>query len=358
MQADQHAVRAKLQRVAHDVCARRNIEHRVFGDGLLDGGRFVGHAVALHAQRAQVHPRGGWRQGPDGIRQGRRHGGQRRGIEARLDFADSAQRRQRESVGEDLHLVNRAAPGQFAPAFAEPREHGHAAADHVLHVDLGHAVLLVRNHHRGPADVFEARILHPQLVGVARVDGNRGGDIAELVVHQRQPRFVLANGRFALPVERRIDQRELPRRRRFARQNAIPSAVKMQVLGLVADVVQPRQAGADLEIDVRQVGVLCRVETDSDRARVVAADLEIHVAHGRIKRARPGIRHPRHRRHRPRRRRQRAEIMPATGPSGPARPHRVSAAARRRRKTCRRSPAEIPESRPPARIPAASLHSR
>ncbi len=56
----------------------------------------------------------------------------------------------------------------------------------------------------------------------------------------------------------------------------------MQILGLVADLGERGQAGADMEIHVAEIGVLGDVEADGDRRRVAVADLEIDVAHGRI----------------------------------------------------------------------------
>src|ERR1035438_10894127 len=174
-------------------------------------------------------------------------------------------RRECQSMRKDFHLVYLSGSGKLPPALSKSRKHGHLMADDALQIDLRHPAAFIADQNSGPAYVLEPRVLHPKLVGIMRVDRDRGGHVAEIVVDQRQSRFVLPDGRLPLAVEGRIDHRELPGRRRLTRQDAIPAAVKMQILRLVTRVLDARQAGADPEIHVGQVPMLGDVKTDSDR---------------------------------------------------------------------------------------------
>lgn len=88
---------------------------------------------------------------------------------------------------------------------------------------------------------------------------------------------MLADRGIALALELGVDQRELPGRRGLFRHDAIAAAVEAQVLELVARVIDARQPGADVEVDVAQIAVLRDAETHRDRARIARADPEIHV---------------------------------------------------------------------------------
>ena len=98
-------------------------------------------------------------------------------------------------------------------------------------------LLLVADDDGGFGDILEAAILDPQLVGVLRIDVDGDRHIAKRVADQGEADLMLADRRFALAFEDRIDQRELPGRRSLLGEDAVAAAVEMQVLGLVADLV-------------------------------------------------------------------------------------------------------------------------
>ncbi len=93
---------------------------------------------------------------------------------------------------------------------------------------------------------------------------------------------MLADGGLALTLEHGIDQGELPGGRSLFGQNAVTSTIEVEILGLIADLVQRGETGAGMEVHVAEKSVLRGVEADRDRGGVAVADLEIDVAHGRI----------------------------------------------------------------------------
>src|ERR1700692_2859592 len=95
---------------------------------------------------------------------------------------------------------------------------------HILKADLGIGVVLVADAHAGFGDVLKAQVLAPEPVAVARINLNPHRSVAEPVVDQGQSGFMLADRRFALPVEAGADQGELPGARRLLAQNAVPPA--------------------------------------------------------------------------------------------------------------------------------------
>ena len=113
--------------------------------------------------------------------------------------------------------------------------------------------------------------------------------VAETDIHQGQRGFMLADRRFALAFELAVEQGELPGGRGLLRQDAVAAAEEAQILGLVGDLVQARQARADVEIHVAEIIVLRAMEADADRACIALADLEIDVAHRRIEGAGIGV---------------------------------------------------------------------
>src|SRR5215469_9789919 len=144
-------------------------------------------------------------------------------------------------------------------------------------------------HNRRPADLLKPRPHHPQLLGVPWIDRYRLRKLAKRVVNQRQSRFMLLDCCLALSLEARIDQRELPSRRRPLGHNPILPAVKVKVLALITNVLQGCQPRSDPEIHMGQITVLCRMKPYRDRGGIPFADLEILVAHRRIERPRIGI---------------------------------------------------------------------
>ena len=86
-----------------------------------------------------------------------------------------------------------------------------------------------------------------------------------------------------LAFEGGVEKRELPAGRGFARHDAVLAAIEVQVFGFVADVVQTREAGADVEVHVGEIAVLRNMEADADRGGVAVLDFEIDVAHRGVK---------------------------------------------------------------------------
>ena len=89
--------------------------------------------------------------------------------------------------------------------------------------------------------MFEAAVLDPQLIGVSWVDVDGGQLVTEAVADQGEAGLMLADGGLALALKARVDQRELPGRGGLLGQDAVATAVEVQVLGLVADLCQRRQ---------------------------------------------------------------------------------------------------------------------
>src|SRR5215472_6104033 len=144
-------------------------------------------------------------------------------------------------------------------------------------------------HNRRTADLLKPRPHYPQLLGVPWIDRYRLRNLAKSVVNQRQSRFMLLDRCLTLSLEARIDQRELPSRRRPLRHNPILPAVKVEVLALIANVLQGCQPRSDPEIHMGQITVLRRMKPYRDRGGIPFANLEILVAHRRIERSGIGI---------------------------------------------------------------------
>ncbi len=190
-----------------------------------------------------------------------------------------------QAVGERLDDVRPARRGEPPPALPEEGEGRHAAAGHVLHVDLRARALFEADDHRRPADVLEPRVLHEQIVRPARLDLDRGRQVPELRADQGETGRLLADRGPALSFEAGVDQRVLPARRRRAGPDAVLAADEVDVLGHVAALVDAGQAGADPELHVRGEAVLRVPRPDADRAGVACADLEVDVAEGGVERA-------------------------------------------------------------------------
>src|SRR5450432_23411 len=322
MKPDEHAVGPKPEGVADHVTAGRNVKDTMLRDSLLNDSGLVGRSIALRTKGSQIDPCRDRRHAPDGVRRGWRHRFQRLGIVAGLDFSGCARRLKREAMRKDFHPVYLPGSGKLAAALAKTCKDRHLTADDALEINLGHPAVFIADQDGRAADVFKARVFYPKLVGILRVDRDGGGNIPELIVDQRQSRFILPDRRLALAVESRVDQRELPGSRWLARQDAISAAVKMQILSLVPYIVESRQAGSNLEIHVGQIPVLGDVKTNSDGRGVVAADLEIDIAHRGIKGAGIRIRDRLNRRNRSGGRRRRPKSPPREGRAGrpPVRP--------------------------------------
>jgi len=84
------------------------------------------------------------------------------------------------------------------------------AAHHILKIYFRHAAGIVSDHDGRAGNVLETAVFNPKLIGVVGIDGNGSGHISKFIVNQGEAGFVFADGRFPLPVEGGVDQRELP----------------------------------------------------------------------------------------------------------------------------------------------------
>jgi hypothetical protein len=100
----------------------------------------------------------------------------------------------------------------------------------VVEADLRVDVVLVADDDGGLRHILEAHVLAPQPVAVAAVDLDADRGVADAGVDQREAGLMLADGGVALAFEGRIDQRELPGRRRLLGQDAVAAAVEFQVV--------------------------------------------------------------------------------------------------------------------------------
>ncbi len=289
MERNQDRVRLQHDRTAHDVEAAREIQHPMGIDRLLDGARVVGLSVALYTKGVDVHPAIGGRKRRDGRRQLVRQRAQRCGRIERVQVSDRACASDHETVVEVLDAIHPSSTRLRLSTLAKSRKRRHVRTEGVLEAHLGRGVVLVADDHDRFGDVLEPAVLHPQLIRIVRIDVDRHGHVTERVPDEREAGHVLANRGVALAVEHRVQQRELPERRRVVGEDAVTAAVEMQVFRFVADLGERGEARADVEIHVTQVAVLGDMETDRDGGRVAVADLEVDIAHGRIERARSGV---------------------------------------------------------------------
>ena len=196
-----------------------------------------------------------------------------------------------ETVGKDTHLISFCGLAKLPSALAEFCKDRSMTADNVFEIHFGHAAVLVADENGGAGNVLEARVRYPKLIGIVRIDGDSCRYIFELVVYQSECRFVLADGGFALTVKGGIDESELPVRRRFTGHYAKLAAVKMKILGLVANLVNAGKSRANIEVDVAEIGVLSRMEADRHSAPIARPNFKIDVAHRRIEGAGIGVGH-------------------------------------------------------------------
>ena len=237
MQADEDRVWLELNGVGDAILAGWEIDGFVLGNGSLQGGGVVSGAITRCAERADVHPSIHRGQIADVGVDGRRKSGQRRGVKNVLHDRNGANVGEMKTVRESFDRVHFVRAGDLLAAFAEERKNRNAAANHILHVDFCARTVFVADDHRGAGDIFETRILDPEFLGIVGVDGNGRGNIFELRSNQGETRLVLADCRFALPLESAVDYRKLPSGRRLAGPDAILPSEEMQIVRDVAAVV-------------------------------------------------------------------------------------------------------------------------
>src|SRR5579859_1727360 len=155
----------------------------------------------------------------------------------RLEGSLRAGMGQAEAVGEDFDLIDIAWLAKFAATLAEPGEYGHMAANHVLEINFRHPARIVSDQDSRARDVLKAGVFDPKLIGVVGIDGNGGGHVAEFIMDQGESGLVLANGCFPLPVERGVDQCELPCRGGLSGHDPELATVEVEVLRFVRNLV-------------------------------------------------------------------------------------------------------------------------
>ncbi len=212
------------------------------------------------------------------------------GLEDVANFTRRAERRVVQPVRKSFHLVDFRRGRKLFAALAEPGENRDPAADHVFHVDLVARRSIDGDQKAGATYVFQPRILHPKIFGRAFVDGDGGGDVAEMRPYQRDAGRGLADGRLALALEIQVDRRELPAWRWHASPDAIAASEKAHILHHIAGVMDAGQTASGAKVHVRQETVLRIGAPHADGARIALADLNIHVAHGGVECAGSGIR--------------------------------------------------------------------
>ena len=260
-------------------------------DRLLDGGGIVRLAIADNAQRADIHPLRHGRQVTDRRGARRRHGGQRLHIGLGAIFAHMAQVRHHEAIGEGGDLVGRPLARDRAAAVAEASEDRAVLRQRIFETDLREDILLVGDDDAGAADILEPDILAPQRVAIAAIHFYADGRVADGDIDHRQVDLMLTNGGVALPVEGRIDQRELPGGRGLFRDDAIAAALEMDILDDVAGLIDAGEAIPQPELHMAEKGMLRHAEAHARRGRIAGADLYVDVAHRRIEGARIGVAH-------------------------------------------------------------------
>src|SRR2546425_79533 len=107
---------------------------------------------------------------------------------------------------------------------------------------------------------------------------------------------MLLDRRFPLTVEGRIEQSELPPRRRTACHDPVPAAVEVEIFAFVSNIVKGRHTRTDMEVHMGQEAVLCNMKANTDRTGIAFANLKVDIAHGGIKRARVCVHYSRCRR--------------------------------------------------------------
>src|SRR5262249_40893759 len=148
----------------------------------------------------------------------------RGGVEDGLRLSAFAEVLEVEAVRERLHDVARAGRGEGLPALAEEREGRDAAARGALDVDLRPRARLEAHDERGARHVLEAAVLDEEVVRPARLDLDRGRNVAEPGTDQDQSGRRLPDRRLSLALEARVDERVLPAGRRRPGPDAVFAA--------------------------------------------------------------------------------------------------------------------------------------
>src|SRR5260370_12659357 len=249
------------------------------GDCILECFRGVSYAVS-NCAKAQNIPPGVYRRqsGDMGLRRLRQRS-QRSGFIDIADGRDRANIVEVESMGERLHCIRYSWAGNLLSALAIRDKHRHLTASDVFHIDFGPGIFLITYHYSRTTNVFHARIFHPELIRVFRIDGNCRWNIFELWTNQSQSRFVFPNGGLPLAFKGGINHGELPSRRSLPRPNALLPTIEMYFLRHISTIINARKPGADVEVHVRQKAMLGIMGANSHRTWIPILNFDIDVAH-------------------------------------------------------------------------------
>src|ERR1700759_142329 len=160
----------------------------------------------------------------------------------------------------------------------------------MLKIYFRHPAGIVSDQHRRAGDVVKTAVFDPELIGIVRINGNGGGHVAEFIVNQGEAGFVFPDGRFPLPVEAGVDQRELPCWRGFAGHDAKLPPMEVEVFRFVRHLMDTGESGTDGEVYVAEKGMLCGMKANSNGTGITRSDFKVNVADGRVEGTRVGVR--------------------------------------------------------------------
>src|SRR5258708_11644281 len=100
-----------------------------------------------------------------------------------------------EAVRKRFDGVHLPRTGELLAAFAERREHRHAAADDIFHVDFGAQAVLIAYDDGGGAGVFPAPVFDPEFFRILPIERNRPGQILSLRPDERTDRLMFSRRR-------------------------------------------------------------------------------------------------------------------------------------------------------------------
>src|ERR1700727_2166558 len=174
--------------------ATGKVEDGMRGDGAAKGCGIIGYAVAFDAECVYVDPFFARWLRADGRRERRRHCGERLGLVIRADGAGSAFAGNDKAIAEVVDLVDRGFAGDGFAAFTESGK-GRCVPQHrIFKTDLSKWALLQADGDNRARDVLEARVLDPEFIGIAGVEIDSGGKIAERIADKGEAGLVLTGG--------------------------------------------------------------------------------------------------------------------------------------------------------------------
>ena len=277
VQAYQHRVWAQAQSVTDAIEAGRQVDDAMGVDRPLQRVGVIRPVISLRAQRTHADPVADRGQRADrgvarswqGIERCRLHGG--------FIGAHAPRAGQGQPIGEAVDLIGDARSLLGAATVPEMREHRHVGNHHILEANLRIDILFIGDDDAGLGDIFKAHVLAPQPVAIALVDFDADRRVADRHIDHGQPSLMLPNGGVALPFECGVDKGKGPGRGGFLGQYAIASAIKVQILGFIGDMIEPGQAGPDVEVRVGHETMLCGMKSDRRRGRIAIQYAKIDI---------------------------------------------------------------------------------